>query len=152
MTTTAKTPRDEAALRRPGFSPGHAVRLADGQEWTFPKPTLVLTPARRPDGTFGVRSSDPFGPEHQRHLEAVMEGGEGMPWAEYQALRIGLAASLLCRNYDLDDEALADLLPYDLAGDSTAEMWRRLDRVAMGFPPEGGAEAPKPSAVGSGPS
>ena len=41
---------DETSRRRPGFTAGVAVVLADGQEWSFALPRLRLTPRRSGDG------------------------------------------------------------------------------------------------------
>ncbi len=35
---------DEKALRKPGFSEGYRVTLADSQEWTLPKPKIRFKP------------------------------------------------------------------------------------------------------------
>ena len=40
-------PLDEKSLRKPGFSEGHQVILADGQEWTLPKPRIRFKPQNR---------------------------------------------------------------------------------------------------------
>jgi hypothetical protein len=41
---------DEKSRRKPGFTAGVGVVLADDQEWTFSPPRLRLSPVRSGDG------------------------------------------------------------------------------------------------------
>lgn len=134
---------DEQALRRPGFTEGYKVALADGQEWTFPKARVVIAPRIAPDGSISVGGVHPYGDDYQRELETLLAGPTGSPEDGYLLTEaaIRMAAKLLLRNYALTSDQLAAVLHYDVEG-STAAMWEEIDRVIVG-------RAPKPSAVGS---
>ena len=131
---------DEKALRRPGFTEGHRVMLADGQEWTFPRPMVRFFPAKA--------------------AEKVVMGAEYGHDAEYETLRdelievdatdvynatrlqVQIAGLLLLANYDLDNKQLRALLPLIPDDDANDAMWGDLIPVIMANPP-------KPSPVGS---
>lgn len=134
----------EIALRRPAFTDGHKLVLGDGQEWTFPKAILRWHPAPTPAGGFEPKKSPPYGPEFQAKLRELMDSTEETDDAESRRieLRMVLAAELLSRNYDLDEDALAALLPLDYEVDGNFEMWRGVYYILMGL------AAPKPTAVG----
>ena len=61
---------DEKALRKPGFSEGYRVTLADGQEWTLPKPKIRFKP-KVVDGKVEVGGGPSFGPEFDQQLDIL---------------------------------------------------------------------------------
>jgi hypothetical protein len=99
---------DEKSRRKPGFSAGVAVMLADGQEWTFPPPRLRLSPVRSGDG-FTVTVNRVGLPDYPR-WEAVLCNEAQVPATEYWTVRMTAAATLLLANYELTDEELGALL------------------------------------------
>lgn len=125
---------NELDLRRPDFDPnGVPIKLADGQNWTFPLPLIELSP--RFDGAeVTLGSSTSFGPDHDALIEAATKA-EGIldelktTWA--------LAASMLRRQYNLDNGQLGTLLRYrkDEDGESQ-ETINAILRVAFGNPPK----------------
>lgn len=136
-------PLDEKSLRKPGFTEGTRVRLADGQEWTFPKPWLRLYPARDADGKFYAAGGMSFGAEYEEKFDELIECPDDDLYRKL-CLQVELAASLLASNYELTDGDLRRLLPIDSTVDGCKEMWEAIGGVLMGNPPEG-----KPSADGS---
>ena len=45
-------PLDVPSLKRPDFTPGREITLADGQKWTFPLPVIELVPDDKDDVRF----------------------------------------------------------------------------------------------------
>src|SRR3954454_25320840 len=81
------------------------IKLADGQEWYFPRPWLEIVPIFR-DGKAVDRSKLlTCGPELDLLLESIAE--EEDPAREILAV-ITLGGFLLLRNYDLTDEELEE--------------------------------------------
>lgn len=132
---------DEPALRRPDFDDGVAVELADGQEWTFPALWYRTFPRKTEGGGVETVMRVTYGPEHDADLEILFGSKEAEAHVQVDAMT-RLAATLLLRNYDLDDDALAKLLPFDARSESSQGMWGRVVRAIRG-------ERPKPSAAGS---
>ncbi len=125
---------DEPALRRPDFAGGVVVRLGDGQEWTLPKPGLMLRPEFSADGTptFGkIRPS--WGPEFEALIDEWLEATDG--YAQVVAL-LRLGVDLLRRNYRLGDGDLAELLPRYLGDAANDQMWEDVRDVALGVGPK----------------
>ena len=61
---------DEKALRKPSFSAGYKVALADGQEWTLPRPRIRFKPIIV-DGKVEVTGAPSFGPEFDEALDVL---------------------------------------------------------------------------------
>ena len=146
---------DEQGLRREDFADGVPIILADGREWTLPKPVVFPKPKRyrraivRQDGE--ARWGKPIaldGDPYWGKLERIFltDGVEHM-----EALR-EVGADLLRHNYpgltddDIADELLA--LVHDDEMNQTPEnkeMWEELAAVAIGrgnFPmPDGSSSA-----------
>jgi hypothetical protein len=135
---------DEKALRKPDFSEGPKVALGDGQEWTFPRPWLRFYPVRDGDGAIGLGGGWSYGADYEDKLDDLVDLGDD-PDKEYErmSIMVGLAASLLLRNYALTDRELRRLLPLDMSAEANAEMWSETGKVL------GGSSAPKPTADGS---
>lgn len=133
---------DEKSLRKPEFSEGYKVKLADGQEWTFPKPLVWECRFVFEDEKATMLRKFP-----SEHIDAISDifDSDGIEQIEKCA---NLAAKLLKRNYELGNDDLRSLLVYRLDEDGhqteeNAEMWDSIMEVAMG------ASGPKVSAVGS---
>jgi hypothetical protein len=107
----------EVSARRLHFRPGPSIRLADGQWWTFPAP-----PGRDASGVAG------FGPDYVAAVAAI---GEAEDEAERFRAELALAICLLCRNYDLDPDALCDLLGYRPGDPALAATQAAFRRVAQ---------------------
>lgn len=133
---------DEKALRRPSFTEGYSVRLADGQEWTFPKPRIRFYPTIAEDGSVAVGGGRSFGEDHDKLID-VLIGGEEIEDFERLRLRFAAAVSLLSRNYSLKPEDFASILVIDQDDPETGPTWARIDRIVLGLTPE---DDPSPKA------
>jgi hypothetical protein len=130
-------PLDELALRKPGFSEGYKVTLADGQEWKFPRPRIRFRPRIGADGRVEVGGGPSFGPEYDQQLDILFGAVEAEP-LEQLRVKFEVAVRLLRSNYDLTDAQLADLVVFEPDDDAGEERWDQLSRAIMGI-------APKPS-------
>ena len=127
---------DEKALRKPGFSDGHRVVLADGQEWTLPKPRIRFKP-RVVDGRVEIGGGPSFGPEFDDKLDILFGVAEAEP-AERLRVKFEVAVRLLATNYDLTPANYADLIVLEPGDPASDERWEQLCDAIMGI-------APKPS-------
>jgi hypothetical protein len=125
---------DEQSRRKPGFSPGVAVVMADGQEWTFPPPRLRLSPVRSGDG-FAVAVNRVGLPDYAR-WEAVLCSEAQVPPEEYWSVRMTAPATLLLANYELIDEELGSLLVWEAGDPASEERWDRIDEAILGVVPK----------------
>jgi hypothetical protein len=119
---------DERSKRRPDCDPANsaAIRLADGQEWLFPKPWLEIHASFADGKAAGHYPAVTVGPELDELVEAI--GG----CEDNAALLTGtatLGAHLLLRNYDLSDREL-DLLFAFRSADPSSWDWAR-DVIGM---------------------
>jgi len=130
-------PLDENALRKPGFSEGYPVRLADGQDWTFPKPRIRFQPKIGADGRVEVGGGPSFGPEFDEKLDVLYGVTEAEP-VEQLRVKFEMAVRLLSANYELTAEQLGDLIVLEPGDEASDERWDQLSRALMGI-------APKPS-------
>jgi hypothetical protein len=131
----------EAERRKEGFTEGNKVTLADGHEWTFPKPKLRFFPCRGADGKMGLGAAGTFDQEYRELFTAFTEADKDEPF-EFWSIKIQIACHLLLANYDLSDVELADLMPVIFDDDRNMEMWATLSPVCLSSPP-------KPSTSGS---
>ena len=99
---------DETVLRKPGFTDGHKVRLADGQEWVFPRPRIRLRP-EIVDGKVEIGGGPSFGPEYDDQLD-VLFGAVDVDPVERLRVKFEMAVRLLSANYDLKPEDYAELI------------------------------------------
>jgi hypothetical protein len=130
---------DEKALRRPGFRDDVRVRLADGQEWSLPKPRVKLSRRTGQDGSRRLVETAELGPDYAGHLEAyeeACESGEGAALAMFD-----LAAALLRENYTLTDQQADTLLEFRPDDPENDVLWGAILSTARG-------RAPKPSGSG----
>lgn len=132
---------DEQALRKPGFTEGRAIKLADGQEWMFPKPRFRFYPVVGQDGTVTVEGGSTYGSDHDKLIDALA-GGEEVEDFERLRLQFSGAVSLLSRNYSLAPEDYSSILCLDTEDEASGEMWTAINRVMLGLPAED--ESPKP--------
>jgi hypothetical protein len=122
---------DEKGLRRPEFDERSSVRirLADGQEWAFPKPWLEIHAS-----FVGGRATETCpiltcGPE----LDALIEAMAGC--RDNAALLMGaasLGASILSANYNLSDRDLDQLFAFRAGDPSSSEWVKAVMDVATG--------------------
>lgn len=132
--------RPEFECRKPGFTEGCKVRMADGQEWTFPKPYLALVPHRTAEGVLALRASPPFGSEFQdglqRYIDLQTSESSEDDILQRLTLRLVLAVELLQRNYDLTDEQVQELFVIEMNSDAATEMWSDINAVILGRNPK----------------
>jgi hypothetical protein len=127
---------DERALRKPEFSEGHRVVLADGQEWTLPKPRIRFKP-RICDGKVEIGGGPSFGPEFDDQLDILFGIVEADP-AERLRVKFEVAVRLLAANYHLGPRQFAELIVLEPGEPASDERWEQLSNAIMGI-------APKPS-------
>lgn len=128
-------PLDEKALRRPGFSEGTAVKLRDGQLWTFPKPYLSMFAQTSEDGKLSAGWAFTYGQDYAARLDECIEAETPF---DQNCIQLELATGLLLRNYDLDNKALRRLITIDVGVESDPEMWPAIQAVLFG------RDVPKP--------
>jgi len=126
---------DERALRRPTFSEGYPVRLADGQEWVFPKPRIRFRPRVGGDGRVEVAGGAGFGPEFDSSID-VLYGVVEAEGIEQLRIKFEMAIRLLRANYELTDAEIGGLVVYEPADPAAVERWQELERVLLGMPPK----------------
>jgi hypothetical protein len=127
---------DEKALRKPGFSEGHKVTLADGQEWTLPKPKICFRP-QIVDGKVEIGGGPSFGPEFDRELDVLFGVVDTDP-IERLRVKFEMAVRLLSANYDLKPENYSELIVLEPGNEASDLRWEQLTDAIMGI-------APKPS-------
>ncbi|MGO9463083.1 MAG: hypothetical protein ACLQIB_04390 [Isosphaeraceae bacterium] len=125
---------DEKALRKPGFTEGHKIALADGQEWTFPRPRIRLKP-KIVDGRVEVGGGPSFGPEYDDQLDALFGAVEGDP-VERVRVKFEMAVRLLSANYELEPENFAELIVLEPGEPASDERWEQLSNVLLGIAPK----------------
>ena len=127
---------DEKALRKAEFSEGHKVVLADGQEWTLPKPRIRFKP-RIVDGKVEIGGGPSFGPEFDHKLDILFGIAEADP-AERLRVKFEIAVRLLLANYELTPDNFAELIVLEPGDPESDDRWEQLGNAMMGI-------APKPS-------
>jgi hypothetical protein len=127
-------PLDEHSLRRPTFSEGHAVTLADGQEWTLPKPRIRFKP-RIVEGKVEIGGGPSFGPEFDDKLDILFGVAQAEP-AERLRVKFEVAVRLLVANYDLTPDNLAELIVLEPGDPASDERWEQLCDAIMGVAPK----------------
>jgi hypothetical protein len=127
---------NEQALRKPGFSEGYEVTLADGQKWTLPKPKICFRP-KIVDGKVEIGGGPSFGPEFDRELDILFGVVDSDP-IERLRVKFEMAVRLLSANYDLTPEHYGELIVLEPGNATSDSRWEQLTDVIMGI-------APKPS-------
>jgi hypothetical protein len=120
---------DEASLRKPGFTEGARVTLADGGEWVLPKPRPVFFPTASPGEGIGLAVRFSYGLEYDPYFEEAFGPRDDGDFADEVEAKMRLAALLLLANYDLDDGRLADLLTLRAGSEGSLAMWAALNRA-----------------------
>ncbi len=134
-------PLDEAALRRPEWVEGVAIRLADGAEWHFPKPLFELFPVVAENGSVELGGKPTFDAGYDDLLESYLASVD--PLDRVKAL-FALAVDLLKRNYTLAPADYQRLLRFHGPNTTHQATWAQIASVATG-------SSPKPSPVGDAP-
>jgi hypothetical protein len=127
---------DEKALRKPGFTEGRAVILADGQAWTFPRPRIRLRP-KFVDGQVVIAGGQVFGPEFDDKLNVLFGSSdeESDGWARL-GVEFELVVRLLGVNYDLAPVDFEELLVMEPGDPDSDERWRQLEELILGAAPK----------------
>lgn len=133
---------DEKALRKPEFTEGSRVALADGQEWTLPEYTYCFYPDYDESGRIVASGRTSYGPDVDADLDVWLGAADVEP-IERIGAQMRVVGDLLLRNYDLDITALQTLLRKNNADETSCEMWAAIVRAVLGL-------APKAQAGGSG--
>jgi hypothetical protein len=141
---------NEKQLRRDDFVDGVPVVLTDGQTWTLARPIVFEKPSRfrrkivtGPDGAkdLGVPVALDGDPYFGKLAELVTTEG-----IDHLNCLLDLGARLLARNYNIEEDAIAELLAleHDANGqqaEENREMWATIADTALGI-------SPPPSPVG----
>ena len=109
---------DERALRKPGFKDGVRVKLADGQERSFPKPRLIFKP-KITDGKIDFDGGPTSGAESDENMD-VLFGLREAAVLERPRVKFEMAVRLLSTNYDLKPEDFSGLIVLE-PGDPDSE-------------------------------
>jgi hypothetical protein len=125
---------DEKALRKPGFTEGYKVTLADGQVWSIPRPRIRLKP-KIVNGKVEIAGGPTFGPEYDDQLDALFGAVEVDP-VEVLRIKFEMAIRLLSANYDLKPEDYAELIVFEPGVPSSEERWEQLSDALLGFAPK----------------
>jgi hypothetical protein len=125
---------DEKSLRKSSFTEGHKLVLADGQEWTFPKPRIRFTP-KIVDGRVEIGGGPTFGPEYDDRLD-ILFGAVEVDRAEQVRVKFEMAVRLISANYDLKPEDYAELIVLEPGDPVSDERWDQLDDVLLGNAPK----------------
>jgi hypothetical protein len=126
---------NEQSLRKPTFTQGNSVRLADGQEWTFPKPRLRFKPTVSADGKVEIGGGPSFGPEFDDKLDILFGVTEADP-AERLRVKFEVAVRLLSANYDLRPEDFSELIVLEPGDPDSDARWEQLSHAIMGIAPK----------------
>jgi hypothetical protein len=131
---------DEQALRTPGFQPGVPIVLGDGQAWHFPRPSLMLQPVMKEDGSVAF---DQYRHSYETRCdELVDELFAATNFFDEANATLALAVHALRRNYQLDAQAVRTLFAYRTEDEAHKAMWESIRDVVLG-------RSPKPIASGS---
>jgi hypothetical protein len=125
---------DERGLRKPGFSEGCKITLADGQEWTLPKPKICFRP-KVIGGRVEIGGGPSFGPEFDDELDILFGVSDPDP-IERLRVKFDLAVRLLSANYVLTPENLGELLVLEPANEVSIGRWEQLTSAIMGVAPK----------------
>ena len=120
---------NEKALRKDSFTEGAVVKLADQQEWTFPKPTIELLPIITEGKAIFGPARPSFGQEYWELFETYAQAENS---GETMAALLNLAIYIIRKNYDISDEDVVNLFPFVYGDDENSEMWGQIADVAMG--------------------
>ncbi len=118
---------DEAKLRRSEFREGPAIRLADGQEWTLPRPPDRDAWRALDDSEVNRSDPFPFGSDYPAILHACLEAEDE---AERLRSELSLAILLLSHNYCLRSSEYLSLLAYPSNHPALGALQRALRDVA----------------------
>jgi hypothetical protein len=128
-----ETTLNETELRTEAFTEGRRVQLADGQEWTFPKPKSRFYPARDANGKFGLGGGSTYDEEYRELMSTYLGSNENDIYARW-TIKVQIICHLLLANYSLSDEALAALLTVNFEDESNMGMWQSLTPVFFAWP------------------
>jgi hypothetical protein len=125
---------NEKDRRRPTFTEGSAVQLADGQLWTFPKAKVQFRP-RIVDGHAEVMGGARFGPEFDEDLDILLGVTEAEPVDRLRS-KFQMAVRLLLENYDLSDDEVCNLIVWEPEDPVSSKNWADLSTVLAGNSPK----------------
>jgi hypothetical protein len=126
---------NEVELRTPEFTEGCRIKLADGQEWSFPRPHFRFWPSRDASGKIVVSARNTFDDEYRQLFMDYMNADRDDAYAMW-TLKLQIACHLLLCNYAIPDDALGELLPVDFENETNQEMWMELGPILMGQLPK----------------
>lgn len=142
----------EHRLRKPDLDVSECtkIRLANGKEWYFPRPTLQIAPIFHNGEPIKAVKTLSCGDE----IDALLEGITSTADVTTIVLAVmALGAYLLRRCYDLTDEDLERLFVYRVGDPDSEQMVRDIITVATGglnnIFGERAASHPKQPAAGS---
>jgi hypothetical protein len=138
-TATANLAPDEQAVRKPEFTEGIKIILADGKAWHFPKPQAIGFIFVRVDGKTKLKRGFGWGEPYEKLVDAYVVS---TTVSEEAVALFDLALYLLERNYAITFDDLRHLL-HKARSDEPEEtraaneaMWRTISDVALGNSPQ----------------
>jgi hypothetical protein len=115
---------DQEIRRQPGFRSGLSVRLADGQFWTFPVPSVRNTAESGAD----LDEEGPPSPTYDALLRAM---GEADDDSELFLTELAFAIELLSRNYRLGAAEYRGLLSFAVSDPARSSLRNDLHGLAQ---------------------
>jgi hypothetical protein len=125
---------NEMERRKPEFSEGYPVTMADGQKWTLPKPRHRFKP-KIVAGRVEIAGGATFGPESDGDLE-ILYGVVDVEPGEFLRVQFAMAVRLLLANYALSDDEVAELIVLEPDDPAAAERWTELTKAITGVAPK----------------
>jgi hypothetical protein len=122
---------DEKTKRRECCDPASSVpvRLADGQEWLFPKPWLQVQAVFHEGKAVDAIAGLTYGPELQDLIRLVAECEDNLALCSAAAT---LGSHILRHNYDLADQDLDQLFAFRVGDPSSWDWVPAILHVARG--------------------
>lgn len=131
---------NERELRRPEFSEGYPVKLADNQNWIFPRAKLKFVPLLKADNSVEVGGKGSFGPDSDHLIDTMFGVSQADPYEKLRC-KFELATRLLLQNYALDAHDITTLIVVDPESEENDQLWANLTPVLMGLAPKGHSPA-----------
>jgi hypothetical protein len=125
---------NEAERRKPEFSEGYPVTMADGQRWILPKPRHRFRP-KIVAGRVEIAGGATFGPESDGDLE-ILYGVVDVEPGEFLRIKFAMAVRLLLANYTLSDDEVAELVVLEPGDPASDERWTQMTEAIMGIVPK----------------
>ena len=126
---------DEVSRRRPDFSPGVSVTLADGQRWHLRRPAIRVEPVMASGEVTAVLVGLSGVPDYD-DLCAELYGERGGSVVSGWKVRFSIGVILLRGNYSLSDSEYMSLLSWLEDCAVCRDAWETIVDVFLGVSPK----------------